>query len=147
MQRPLDWEDPALAFAGGVGADRHQQAATHAPAAGSSPTRALKSAISIECPDFMRLKHVGVLDRASGPARHVRWWEEPSSQPDRVGVNLVSEYHNAGRASAVTGKNQTPPWLPSGLGRPTILVPRLGRDSHSTSCSAPAIAAIRPLHL
>ena len=86
MQRPLDWEDPALAFAGGVGADRHQQAATHAPAAGSSPTRALKSAISIECPDFMRLKHVGVLDRASGPARHVRWWEAPAEGPDRVGV-------------------------------------------------------------
>ena len=103
MQRPLDWDDPALAFAGGVGADRHHQNALlpppPRPASGgarpspSAATRSLKSAISIECPDFMRLRHVGVLDRASGPARHVRWWEAPDEGPDRVGVVCDSLSH------------------------------------------------------
>ena len=80
---PVDLDDPAAAFGPHVGIDRHHQ--THIqlePSVRGEPKlsasaegRKLKSAVSIEAPDFMRVRHVGVLDRTNGPAKHAKWWE------------------------------------------------------------------------
>ena len=40
-----------------------------------------KSAVSIESPDFMRLKQVPVLDCTGPQSKVVRWWEVPDDGP------------------------------------------------------------------
>ena len=74
---PVDLDDPAAAFGPRVGIDQHHQ--THIqlePSVRGEPKlsasaegRKLKSAVSIEAPDFMRVRHVGVLDRTNGARR------------------------------------------------------------------------------